>query len=70
MQIEPLHIATHPSLHDTHDTVYSAARMEFDKDSFISFLSISPSQRFMDPTPLAADPGTPSFSRRYATFTG
>jgi len=41
--------------------VYSAARLEFEKDSFIAFLSISPSQRFMDPTPLAADPGTSLF---------
>jgi hypothetical protein len=38
--------------------VYSAARSEFEKDAFFAFLSILPSQRFMDPTPLAADPGT------------
>ncbi len=40
------------------DAVYSAARLEFAKDSFLAFLSYLPSQRFMDPTPLAEDPGT------------
>ena len=40
------------------DAVYSAARLEFEKDSFFAFLSVLPSQRFMDPTPLAEDPGT------------
>lgn len=37
--------------------VYSAARLEFETDAFMSFLPIAPSQRFMDPTPQAADPG-------------
>ena len=42
---------------NSHDAVYSAARIEFEHDAFFSFLSVAPSKRFMDPTPLAADPG-------------
>ena len=45
------------SLDNPRDTVYFAARLEFQNDVFFSFVSVSPSQRFMDPTPLAADPG-------------
>ncbi len=38
--------------------MYIAARAEFESRASFAFLSVPPSQRFMDPTPLAPDPGT------------
>ena len=54
----PLRETRHLMSANSCNAVYSAARLEFQHDSFFSFVSVSPSQRFMDPTPLAADPGT------------